>query len=394
MPAPLAWHPAPPGPHLVAARGAAAGLLPKLPAMNPPMLQISNRRLWLAYAGGCGLAWGLFVLAGSEFERGLDPFWLAVYQATQTLWAPMLLGVAVWPLARRLHRARELAALAGHALAALTFAALWQAGEFAVNAGFFGAAHASAVLMAGLLWRSVWGVVVYAALATAFTAVLQARAARSAALATAQAEAALARAELSAISGKLNPHFLFNTLNSLIALTRKDAAQAEGHLLRFAAMLRYVLDTKRGADHRVALSDELAFLRDYLALEALRLGPRLRLRWAIDEATLGCELPPLTLQPLVENAVLHAVAPAKAGAEITITARRDAAGQGLEVSVADDGPGCEPAALDPAPGRRQGIALAALKKRFSLDYDGQARLRIHTAPGAGFRVELFIPQSP
>jgi hypothetical protein len=355
----------------------------------------SNRRLWLAYAGVCLLAWGLFVLAGSEFDRGLDPFWLAVYQATTMLWAPMLLGVAVWPICRHL-QASDLAlgwVAVLHAGAALVFAALWQAGDYAVNATLFGHDHASAVLMAGLLWRSVSGLVLYAAIATAFTAVLQARSARVAALAAAQAESALARAELSAISGKLNPHFLFNTLNSLIALTRKDAAQAEGQLLRFSNMLRYVLDTKRGADDRVALSDEIDFLRDYLALEALRLGSRLRVDWQIEEAVLNDELPPLTLQPLVENSILHAVAPVRGGGQVTISARRNALNRGLDLFVADDGPGCEPAALEPQPGQRRGIGLAALRKRFALDYEGQARLRIHTAPGAGFRVDLFIPQA-
>lgn len=158
--------------------------------MTPPRPR--NRRLWLSYAGACALAWCLFVLAGSEFDRGLDPFWLAVYQATTMLWAPMLLGVAVWPLAGRLHAgdAGPAATALAHALAALAFSVLWQAGEFAVNATLFGADHAGAVLLAGLLWRSVWGLVVYATIATAFTAVLQARAARSAAIAAAQAESA------------------------------------------------------------------------------------------------------------------------------------------------------------------------------------------------------------
>jgi hypothetical protein len=390
--------------------------------MNTLSPRHSNRRLWAAYAGGCALAWCLFVLAGSEFDRGLDPFWLAVYQATTMLWAPMLLGAAVWPAARRLHAsdAGTTTTAMAHILAAVAFSALWQAGEFAVNAALFGADHAGAVLVAGLLWHSVWGLVVYAAIATAFTAVLQSRAARSAAVAAAQAESALARAELSAISGKLNPHFLFNTLNSLIALTRKDPAGAEAALLKFASMLRYVLDTKRGgtlrphgraepglppegeqrpwggpagAADRVTLADEIDFLRDYLALEALRLGTRLRVDWQLEERVLADELPPLTLQPLVENSILHAVAPRKAGGCVTITARRNALNHGLDLAVEDDGPGCEPEALEPQPGQRRGVGLAALKKRFALDYDGRARLRIHTAPGAGFRVDLFIPQT-
>lgn len=381
--------------------------LPKLPCMLSPATPSSprsngrgNGRLWLAYAASCLLAWALYVLAGSEFDRGLDPFWLAVYQATTTLWAPALLGVAVWPLTRRLHR-RPLAPFAlGHLLGALSFGLAWLVGEYLLNSLLFGPVHAGAVLQAVLLWRGIVGVAVYAAMAIAFNAVLQGRAARSAAVAAAQAEAALAKAELAAISGKLNPHFLFNTLNSLIALARTDAAQAEQALLRFASMLRYVLDTKRGdamatgMEPRVPLADEVAFLRDYLALEALRLGERLRVDWQIDEAVLADELPPLTLQPLVENAVQHGIAPRKGGGCITIRAARDALSAGLRLCVADDGPGCDPAKLDvPDASGRQGIGLAALRKRFSLDYAGQARLAIHTAPGAGFRVDLWIPQT-
>src|SRR4029450_10003320 len=145
-----------------------------------------------------------------------------------------------------------------------------------------GAPHAFATLAQTILWRAIWGVVVYAAVATAFTGVLQARRARASSLGAAQAESALARAELAAISGKLNPHFLFNTLNSLIALTRKDPQAAERALLSFARMLRYLLDANRGAADRVPLREELDFVRDYLELESLRLGPRLNVVWNID----------------------------------------------------------------------------------------------------------------
>jgi sensor histidine kinase YesM len=95
----------------------------------------------------------------------------------------------------------------------------------------------------------------------------------------------------------------------------------------------------------------------------------------------------------VENAVQHGIAPRKGGGCITIRAARDALSAGLRLGVADDGPGCDPAKLDaPDASGRHGIGLAALRKRFSLDYDGRARLQIHTAPGAGFRVDLWIPQ--
>jgi sensor histidine kinase YesM len=194
------------------------------------------------------------------------------------------------------------------------------------------------------------------------------------------------------ISGKLNPHFLFNTLNSLIALTRKDARAAEDALLRFSGMLRYVLDTKRSAADRVTLGDEIAFVRDYLALESLRLGARLHVDWALDPATLGDELPPLSLQPLVENAIQHGIAPRVGGGRIGIRSARNGLNQGLELSVEDDGAGCEPARLDDPASGRSGIGLTALRRRFALDYDGRARLQIRTKPGAGFRVDLWIPQ--
>ena len=217
-----------------------------------------------------------------------------------------------------------------------------------------------------------------------------ARRAHAAALTAAQAEAALVRAELAAISGKLNPHFLFNTLNSLVFLVRKDAAVAEQSLLRFSAMMRYLLDTQRDTG-RPRLRDELDFVRDYLALESLRLGTRLRIEWQIDPATLDDELPPLTLQPLVENCILHGIAPRLAGGTVRIEAERRLQPSALVLRVADDGAGC----IWPVPaaeGRRQGVGLSALRRRFELDYAGQARMSVHSAPGAGFRVEITIPQ--
>ncbi len=367
------------------------------PPPQPPRAG-SERRLWLGYAGAWLLAWALFVLAGTELQQGWWQFWTAVYQASFSLWPPMLLGIGVYRWVQALQRWRLPLAgqLALHALAALLFGALWQVAEFLLAQALYGLEHAGAVLSQTMAWRGLWGVLAYAAVATGFAAVLNARRARAAALAAAQAESALARAELAAISGKLNPHFLFNTLNSLIALTRKDALAAEGALLRFAAMLRYVLASKRETEDRVTLAEELDFVRDYLALEALRLGSRLRIEWELDPGTLQDEIPPLSLQPLVENSVLHGVAPRTEGARIAIRSRRNPLNAGLELCIEDDGPGCDPQRLQPAEGaagQRRGIGLAALQRRFALDYEGQARLRLHTAPGAGFRVDLWIPQT-
>jgi hypothetical protein len=365
------------------------------PNIAPSPTDAAGRRsLWVAYACACALGWLLYVLAGAEFQRGLWQLWQAVYQATLALWPPMLLGVAVFPWVRRIQSggAGMAAAVALHAGGALAFGIAWQACDYVVSALLYGRTYANVMLVQTVLWRAIWGVIAYAAMATAFTAWLQARRALAASLAAAQAESALARAELAVISGKLNPHFLFNTLNSLIALTRKDAQAAEAALMRFSGMLRYVLDTKRSVDDRVPLAEEIEFVRDYLALESLRLGKRLQVDWQLDPATFGDEIPPLSLQPLVENAVQHGIAPRVNGGTVGIRSARNPTNRGLELSVEDDGAGCEPARLDDPASARPGIGLTALRRRFALDYEGRARLQIHTRPGAGFRVDLWIPQ--
>ncbi|MDI4634743.1 histidine kinase [Pelomonas sp. V22] len=368
--------------------------MPRSTSPKTPPRSRSSGRLLLGYGAACLVAWLLFVLAGTEFQRGLWQLWEAVYQATLTLWAPMLLGLTVLPLAQWLaRRDRSMPLqLAVHLAAAFAFSLAWLGLDYGAAALLFGFEHADATLEQSFLWRAIWGLLVYAALSTGFVAALNARRAKLLAVTAAQAESALARAELAAISGKLNPHFLFNTLNSIIALTRKDAKAAEAALLRFSGMLRYVLATKREATDRVTLQEELDFLRDYLALEALRLGQRLKVEWELDPRTLEDEIPPLTLQPLVENSIVHGIAPRTQGGCITISAQRDALTDGLNLCVRDDGEGCDPAQLESA-ASRPGIGLGALRRRFALDYEGRARLRVHTAPGAGFRVDLWIPQS-
>ncbi len=346
--------------------------------------------LWLAYAGLCALCWGLYAMAGTDWVRGGWRVWEGAYEATLNLVAPMLMGLLALPWVRWLQsRPRRGADRLGlHALGATGFTLLWLALEFGLASGLFGSAHARAMLEQRVLWRAVWGVFVYLALVFGFGGALHARQAQRAALTAARAEAALVRAELAAINGKLNPHFLFNTLNTLLLLTRRDPAAAEDALLRFARMMRHVLDSARASLDRVSLREELDFVRDYLALESLRLGPRLRVQWDLDDAVLDDTVPPLTLQPLVENAVLHGLAPQLQGGELQIRAER--LGTQLRLVVRDDGAGSiwpPPAA---APGR--GVGLSALQRRFELDYEGQARLHVHTAPGLGFEVEVLIPQ--
>lgn len=367
-----------------------------MPGLTPPLAHTATaaapagrRGLLAGYGGLCALCWLLYAVAGTDWQRGTERFWDGAYEATWNLGPPILLGLAALPWASSLQRSApaRLAALAWHTLGALVFIAAWQATQLLAALYFFGAAHASATFEQRVLWQAVWGVFVYLALMAGFGGSLHAQRAQTAALAAARAEAALVRAELAAISGKLNPHFLFNTLNSLLLLTRKDPAAAEQGLLRFAGMMRYVLDSSRGAGDRVPLRDELAFVRDCLALEALRLGPRLRVQWDIDPAVEDDEIPPLTLQPLVENAIVHGLEPSLDGGEIVLSAQIEAGR--LVIRVGDDGIGLGAAPRSPRAG--SGTALNNIRARLQQVHGGLAELKIEAAPPHGVLATLTLP---
>jgi signal transduction histidine kinase len=369
---------------------ASASPLPEPEAAAPH----GDRRLWLGYAGLCLLCWLLYAIAGTGAERGSWQAWEAIYEATWNLVPPMLLGTLALPWVRGLQRRERSvpARLGAHALGAFAFASLWHLVDFALSSWFFGRDHAAATFEQRVLWRTAWAVFVYTALVSGFGGALHARRAHRAALLAAQAEAGLVRAELAAISGKLNPHFLFNTLNSIIFLTRKDAAAAERALLSFARMLRYLLDANRGAADRVPLREELDFVRDYLGLEALRLGTRLAVVWQVDAAATEETIPPLTLQPLVENAIVHGIEPQIRGGTVRIAARieRDA----LVLSVEDDGAGMATGPAAPRAGgaaRGSGTALTNIRERLRQSYGGAATLRLDRVEPHGVRASLSLP---
>lgn len=201
----------------------------------------------------------------------------------------------------------------------------------------------------------------------------------------ARAEALRMHAELDALRGQLNPHFLFNTLHTVSALLLRDPVTARQALERFADLLRYVLDAKRLEQEEVTLADELGFVRDYLALEQLRLGDRLKVVEQIDFEALDCVLPSLTLQPLVENAIKHAISPKSGGGTITIGAALE--DDQLILVIADDGPG----AVEEGVRAAQGLGLRVGRQRLETRYPKVGHFTVTTAPGAGFTVTLTLP---
>jgi sensor histidine kinase YesM len=189
-----------------------------------------------------------------------------------------------------------------------------------------------------------------------------------------------AEARLSSLESRIHPHFLFNTLNSIAALIPEDPRQAEEIVQKLAALLRFSLDA--GQRRLVPLAQEVRTVADYLEIEKARLGERLCYTLDVPEELGPAELPPLSLQTLVENAVKHAVAPRREGGRIRIGARRDDAC--LVVEVADDGPGFGPADI-PA-----GHGLDNLQERLVALFGERGRLEVNGSAGMTL-VRLVLP---
>ncbi len=236
-----------------------------------------------------------------------------------------------------------------------------------------------------LHWQTFEGVLIYFALCGVVWARQSSARAREQEARLDRLDALRARAELEALRGRLDPHFLFNTLHSVTVLIRHDPAAAEQAVERLSALLRYVLDAKQGGREEVRLADEVAFTEAYLALEALRFGDRLRVHREITHEALERRVPSFVLQSLVENAVKHGVAPNASGGTVKVGGRLEA--NTLVLEVRDDGPG-----VSSADGvRSHGIGLDALRQRLAARYGDAATVDVRTAVGEGYAISVRIP---
>ena len=313
---------------------------------------------------------------------------LVVLTVTWQVWA--LLTVPVLALADRLPlerplRARTLAAHGAASLAACAGQALATAGVFHLLVP--GGATTVWALFAHMLLRfAPAGVIVYAAVAAARTSqVHHARAAAHAAAAQALAQR-LAEAELGALRAQLRPHFLFNALNATVALVRDgENARAADALVGLSDLLRASL--RGDVRHEVTLAEELAFVEQYLALERLRMGERLRVEVDVPAALRDARVPSLCLQPFVENAVRHGLRHVPGEAVVAVSAR--AAHGRLRLLVSDNGVGLPPAGSQHA---GSGIGVANTTARLALLHGAAASVRLGAGEGGrGTTAELVVP---
>lgn len=199
----------------------------------------------------------------------------------------------------------------------------------------------------------------------------------------AEARRLATEAQLASLESRVQPHFLFNTLNSIAALIPGDPAGAERMTAQLATLLRSSLDA--GGAPLVPLDEELAIVRDYLAIERVRFGDRLRVEIGIDEHAGRTPVPRLSLQTLVENSVKFAVSPRPGGASIVI--RATMTGGRVRIDVEDDGPGFG------SMGVPAGHGLALLDARLKMLYGNRATLKIDSQPARSI-VAIELPREP
>ncbi len=201
----------------------------------------------------------------------------------------------------------------------------------------------------------------------------------------AQLETQLAVAQFHALRAQLHPHFLFNSLNAISALMRKDVERADRMLARLSELLRMAIDTASSPE--VRLIDEVEFVKRYLETEQMRFGDRLDVRVELPMETYDALVPSMLLQPLVENAVRHGVAPNPGRARVEIRAERS--GPRLRIVVSDTGKGVATDVL--SDGAREGVGLRTTRARLATLYGEAQELVLANVPGGGFETRVIIP---
>ncbi len=286
-----------------------------------------------------------------------------------------LLLVRTKPLARPLRWRRVLFYLGANAvLVALKYSLYYPIRVFLFPSPDF---TLKAVLMKGFLWEYL----AFAAIIGVAYAIENQRSLRLRELRASELEARLSLAQMQLLRSQLQPHFLFNTLHAISSLMHRDVGAANEMLAQLGDFLRVTL--QRSEDQETSLKDELELLERYLSIMRIRFGDRLTVSHEIDPSVLETSVPQLLLQPLVENAIKHGVAPHAGPARVCIKA--ELVGDSVEIRVVDDGPGLPPGRI------REGLGLTNTRKRLEQLYGPAGQLTLHPLP-RGLEVVVRVPR--
>lgn len=295
------------------------------------------------------------------------------------------IGLSIWYVCRALplEPGRTARAVAALMVGALVTSALWVAiGQACAAAldSLVDGLGAGALLNEQRQLLFVVGALLFWLVATIYYLLIAFQASRAAETRALELSLLARESELRALRAQIDPHFLFNSLNSISALTSTDSVSARRMCILLADFLRSTI--KLGATSRIPLGDELDLAERFLAIERVRLGPRLSVTREADEASAACLVPPLLLQPLVENAVIHGIGHLLEGGNIRMAASRG----GAFLTISLENP------CDPARPRRSGtgVGLDLLRRRVATQFGGDGAVHVEELAGS-FRVEVRIP---
>ncbi len=346
-----------------------------------PFFEDKNRAFWILQSAGWAGYFILHTLSGIANNMGWS-FVLHTALLTGTGYSITLLMAAAY---RRLIRAKPIVTWVVSILIVLIAAASFSAIQTWSHATFLqpgsrpeGIEFLSAILLTFSLLIA-WSALYYA---INYYLLLEERHDRMVRL-----ESQASSAHLAMLRYQLNPHFLFNTLNSISTLVLlKQTEQANAMLSRLSSFLRYTLVNEPTGS--VTVAQEVETLKLYLEIEKMRFEDRLRPRFEIDPAVSRARLPSLLLQPLVENAIKYAVTPQEEGADITVDARK--MGDRVLITVTDTGPGTDSAYTVRAE-QSTGVGLANIRDRLAQAYGADHRFETQTNISGGFGVTIEIP---
>lgn len=334
---------------------------------------------WALVVGGWALVAMIFAVSSSlTFMLAYQPpQWSRTITSAIADWAPWaLLTPMVMSVARRLRLRRE-----RWMVRALTLALIGLPLGFVkltltrVMRQSSGVADYIAITNFTIQYLIYWGVVLATHVAEHY------REARQRELRASQLEANLADARLQLLKMQLQPHFLFNTLNTIAELVRQNPAEAERMIAGLGTLLRETLEG--GLTDLVPLAKELELLERYIAIQRVRFGDRLRVTIDVPEDSRTALVPSLVLQPIVENSIKYGLAARLASGAIEVHACRR--GDTLAIEVSDDGQGFSPA------GMREGVGLGNTRARLAELYGPQQSFEVISQEGAGTRVRLTMP---
>jgi two-component system, LytTR family, sensor kinase len=190
--------------------------------------------------------------------------------------------------------------------------------------------------------------------------------------------------ELATLKAQINPHFLFNTLNSISAMASTDTEETRTMIAQLADLLRYAMESSK--KDFVLLKDELQFVQDYIALESKRLEDRLTTIFQVDQSLVSFSVPPMILQPLVENAIKHGISPAEDGGSICVQIQKET--KGISFRISDTGLGLS--SPDPL-STTDGVGLKNTDARLRKIYGESARLKVQSLDKVGCEVTFILP---